>query len=619
MHYRRPHRKSARNYFTPLLVVLILMGGIYFGWKIFNNQTISWNKSVQSEKVFLSIESGSAEAMMSSSIEWQNAPDRIDLFEGEKIRTNDGMISLEFFEGSQLRLDKNSELHFEKLEKSAETFTVGSNLVKGLAWANIKRINNPGSKFYVETPMLKVSSRGGLIAFEAPGKVYVLEGSANIDLILEEEVIKSFDIGVGQEFRINKELAQDLKDGKEAEVLFALSDEFKSSDWYLVNIAKDKGEPIPDAAEDDSAENSEDPSSNEDTVAADNAEKDESESDDTTPPAAPKVVSPDSNATITKSEQMISGTVSKDTAAVIVNDYRLTQYVPGSGKFQYFAKASFKNLKEGVNEYKIIAEDKAGNKSNVTTFVMNYEPEEEEADTTDTEEKTEDSNTSTDSDDSATSNAETLGSLDITKPNSGNDLTTSETSISITGKVPSNTSFIEVNGYRLTQFKKGDSTFLYKASVELGNLKEGQENIFTAKALDEDEKVISSDEIKITLEASEKTTDDNESKPDEKTEESSPEKTEEVEKKDESGPVILTPSTSEVYETTLDTMVLSGSVGNAAVQIFVNDELVTGYAAGDSTWKKQINLKEGGNTFTVRAQSADKLLGIDTIVINYTP
>ncbi len=66
----------------------------------------------------------------------------------------------------------------------------------------------------------------------------------------------------------------------------------------------------------------------------------------------------------------VEGKIGKGIVKVYVNDFALTQYVPDSEAWVYFAKVAYGNLKDGVNEYKVYGVDAAGNKTPVTTFTI---------------------------------------------------------------------------------------------------------------------------------------------------------------------------------------------------------------------------------------------------------
>lgn len=86
----------------------------------------------------------------------------------------------------------------------------------------------------------------------------------------------------------------------------------------------------------------------------------------------------------------------------------------------------------------------------------------------------------------------------IYSPNQGNDLETTEKNLFILGNAPVGSQKIMVNGYTLSKFGSGSTTWSYKASTEIGTLKLG-ENLYEIYAIDENNNKNKIDEIKITL------------------------------------------------------------------------------------------------------------------------
>jgi hypothetical protein len=62
----------------------------------------------------------------------------------------------------------------------------------------------------------------------------------------------------------------------------------------------------------------------------------------------------------------------KGAEKVVVNDYVLSKFEPGSTSWSYSAKESVGNLKPGINEYEVYGVDADGNKSDVVKFTITY-------------------------------------------------------------------------------------------------------------------------------------------------------------------------------------------------------------------------------------------------------
>lgn len=656
---RRPPYRRPYHYLMPFLMIVVIVAIIIFGWRILNQTLIGGSLDASSEKVFLNIEQGSVKAMTVGKSEWQNAYDNIYLYRGEKVKTGvDGRSTLTFFNESILRMDSGTELDLLTLQKRKETDSIEVSLTKGQVWAKVERITNPDSRFTISTDRLSISSRGGTLGITAPGTVQVVEGSAQVGIKSDDGIIKTVNVGIGQQLMVDEESLAALREGMEKDIIFALSDGFKASNWYRWNRKKDGAitayeesdleTDVPATEEPDVTADEGEPvlmeglvtvvspknksATTKSTIALSGyydpdrvsnvyvdgkkasltgtnqwkiyelalsgegehtlpveAETKEGERTslnplvitlDTTAPATPSIKKPGANdetVTIADVEQEISGTVSKDTYAVIVNDYRLGKYVPGSQEFAYFAKTAYGNLKVGKNEYLVYAEDKAGNQSTAAKITLILEQ-----DTVD--KAAEEKPAVTDELPAASS----TGGVSITAPNDGESFTTSETEFEITGDVPEGTAKVVVNDYTLQAFEEGDTSFKYRASSTLGNLVIGEKNTYTAKAYDADDSLLGSASITIDVES------------------------------DSSGaPVIIMPSTEDSYETTLNELVVGGTVGKWIQKIYLNGKMISDYIPGSEKWRKTVSLAPGSNTFTVYGEKDGEKTIEDSITIEY--
>lgn len=708
MYYQMPPRKKAHSYLLPFVVILLLVAAIVGAWWGLNRFLTGESQNTLNEKVFLNIESGSAKAMTVGKSEWQNAPDKIYLYRGEGLKTaNDGRATLTFFDQSIMRLNTNTETSFTSLKKKDESFNINVELSKGDLWTKVSSIVNPDSKFGITTDLITVDTRGGVISVTAPSTVYVIQGSAQIGVKFNDDVVKTYTLGVGQQFSLDPAKVESIKKGEDVEVIFALSDQFRKTSWYHWNAQKDgmidafeesgdeptadsgtgtSGQTVTVTLPDGSAtgsdtssvtvgtatkigtEDSTQPLANMDrvvyvtkptqnfatnkssitvegnfdsakvkavyvngakaVVVSDGKWKMDSvrlglegestiklEAEDMvgkktalesltvvydkTAPATPVVTDPKSATSepieIASVEQLIKGTVSADTQAVIVNDYRLGKYVPGSKAFQYYAKVEYGNLNAGENEFKVIAEDKAGNQSEPAILILKLTQEVIDAagvkapagDTT-----TSVTVPSTTSASPATSvsvpKTSGTGGVSITAPNNGQDLKTTETEFEIAGIVPEGTAKVTVNDYALSLFASGSTTFKYRAFKSIGNLEIGKVNVYTAKAYDDAGKLLGSASISIDVESGAS-----------------------------ADPIITIPTEASTYSTTLDTLVIGGTVGKWVTRVYLNDKELTEYIPGSEKWSKSVKLQSGKNTFTVSGERNGVQTGKDTVEINY--
>lgn len=673
MHYkRRPNHKRTSDYLKPFFVIIIFIAIIVFGWRALNTNLKDGGKSTN-ERVFLNIESGSVKAMTIDKNEWQDAPDNIYLYRGEKLKTGvDSRASLTFFDQSLIRLDINTELELTLLKKKDETNEIEIKLDEGALWNKVERMSNPDSNFSIITDLLTIDSNGGVFEVTAPGSVHVIKGNIQVGIKNDDKIIKTLNLGVGQEVNIGSIMIEKIINDEDTDFVLGLSDVFKKSNWYRWNMEKDgiivayeesdeDGVETRLIASDDDNDDDIDDNDTEDTddteilnadrlvyvvkpakntatnkgsislegffdpekitsvfvqgkkasitsknkwkiyelslsregkntltIEAENKSGEKVTLDsfeieyDKTPPATPVITEPvgaDEPIIIDDIEQIITGIVDKDTDAVIVNDYQLGKYVPGSREFKYFAKMAYDNLEIGENEYLIHAKDKAGNKSEEVKIVLILEEE--------TVENAETKDPASD-DETKTPTATSTGGVKFTSPNNGENLKSSETEFAINGEVPSTTVKVVVNDYQLKGYTAGDLIFKYRASSAMGNLVIGEKNTYTAKAYDEDDELIGSASITIDVESG-----------------------------SEAAPVITIPTTKTSYTTTLDQITIGGTVGKWAQKVYLNGEFINEYIPGSEQWRKTITLEKGENVFKIYSEKDGVKSGEDMITISY--
>lgn len=72
----------------------------------------------------------------------------------------------------------------------------------------------------------------------------------------------------------------------------------------------------------------------------------------------------------TEDSVKVEGTIGKGILKMYINDFALTQYVPDSKVWVYYAKTTYKNLAVGKNEYSVYGVDVDGVKTPVTKFTI---------------------------------------------------------------------------------------------------------------------------------------------------------------------------------------------------------------------------------------------------------
>ena len=116
----------------------------------------------------LSLLSGAAAVQMPGSDRWQQANDGIVLQAGSKVTTAaDSYALLTFFEGSTIKLQPNTEIEIQTLQKvdASRTEIVLKQWV-GKTWSRVVKMGDTGSRYEIETPAAVALVRGTLFETE---------------------------------------------------------------------------------------------------------------------------------------------------------------------------------------------------------------------------------------------------------------------------------------------------------------------------------------------------------------------------------------------------------------------------------------------------------------------
>lgn len=166
----------------------------------------------------------------------------------------------------------------------------------------------------------------------------------------------------------------------------------------------------------------------------------------------------------------ITGEAPTGTVGVEVNDYKLQLFKPGAKTWSYLASTLLGNMKPGENIYSVRAIDEAGNKSEPRRITIVL------------------SGDMVANDESSSSPPPlkqnpplTPGILSVQKPAAGTVFDTSEREIVLEGLTTDATHSISINGYTLSLYEAGKTTWNYIASVELETMKRGK-NVYRVVA-----------------------------------------------------------------------------------------------------------------------------------------
>jgi hypothetical protein len=193
-------------------------------------------------------------------------------------------------------------------------------------------------------------------------------------------------------------------------------------------------------------------------------------------------------------EVVLRGTSSTDTAAILVNDYRLQLFTPSKGTWSYLASTALGNMKPGTNVFDVVAEDANGGKSAPARITIEWG------------EGT--AGVIAGSSSSSSSKAPTLTELPKNDPLTPGMLklagvaadpafVATGTGFLLEGTTSAETASVWVNDYQLQLYKPGKTFWNYIADPAMKNLKEGK-NTFVIVARQADGKIL--DRLEYTVE-----------------------------------------------------------------------------------------------------------------------
>ncbi len=183
----------------------------------------------------------------------------------------------------------------------------------------------------------------------------------------------------------------------------------------------------------------------------------------------------------------ITGEALQGTAGIIVNDYRLQLFKPADKTWSYLASTALGNLLPGPNLFTVYAVDADGNRSEPRSITIVLKEN-----------------------GAGTASGEvvqpplkqnpplTPGVLTVESPLAGASITTAEKEVVIEGRTSAETSGISVNGYSLSLYQPGKTTWNYIASTDLRTMKRGK-NVYRIVARNKDGEILDILEYSITF------------------------------------------------------------------------------------------------------------------------
>ncbi len=188
--------------------------------------------------------------------------------------------------------------------------------------------------------------------------------------------------------------------------------------------------------------------------------------------------------TTSATEIDVSGLAPANAASIWVNDYKLQLFKAGSKTWSYLASRDLGNLVDGKNTLTIYAMDKDGRKGPTTTIYIVYDPA-----ATATVPTAVPTATASSQPPLKQNPPLTPGTLAVTAPAPGTTAEATAVENVIEGTTSAETAFISVNGYTLSLYIAGKTTWNYIASVDLGTMKEGK-NVYRVVSRNKDGEIL---------------------------------------------------------------------------------------------------------------------------------
>lgn len=471
-------RRRRKNY-IPLVFLLVVF--VFFFWVIFQF-VASVFSNIRSETVSaeLQILSGKAEYLLPETTDWNLAFSEQAFLAGDRIRTgNDSKISFDFFGGSTLFMNENSELEFIELEKKASgKKTVRLKLLSGQVWTKVSDDDfskEKNSTFEIETQKTKLYVNGTIFDFatvEQQDSIRLIKGSVVVDLFKDETLVQNISVGVGQKLVVNDQVIEALKNNEER--LEIIDSEFINSEWHLQNLEKFFPQEVVQIRR--KIELSQAQKATLEEV------KNQELSVGDQSLASPEILSPQNGSKVPASQDMIKleGTAPVEAYQIEINGYLLTKFNPGDKKWTYFGAKKFGTLVSGENVYKIVAIARDGRRSVPTEVTIFYEGGSEDL-------ESKELNRPTISESINSFSAPVVYRPSVFLSDQTKVYQTSASIVTIAGNVDPKTNAVKINDFRLKKFVPGNTEFSYIANANYGNMKEG-ENIYTIVAFGPDGK-----------------------------------------------------------------------------------------------------------------------------------
>ncbi len=409
---RRRRSSGASNYLGPFLILItigVILVLIFNLWKIIFGGGDNFD-------AYMHFVEGSAKIRPWNTEGYSTQSSDLVIRPGDQVITSaDARVIVEFFDGTIMRMDGNTELTFQEIDGESDEPELSVVLSEGKLWFNKVYKDTKDTNLTVVLNNVEVQADNSSIFSVDNDFDETVRGIHGDDVVVDVKnpddgkVVDSETIGVGQEIILTNGVLRRYWQYESPDAITKISDVFERSDWYLWNIEEDESptrfrkdddaegqfvevEPVsvsetdPGDEDEEDEENSEDDEEDEDT--ADDSEDEEVEDPEEDDEAevsgnlsAPSISSVggssglnDDGLYVVSSGSLatLQGSV-QGAAKVVVNGYTLQQFTPGSSSWTYYANADYGYMQPGENTYRVHAEDADGNKSEELVVKVLYQ------------------------------------------------------------------------------------------------------------------------------------------------------------------------------------------------------------------------------------------------------
>ncbi|GEM_PF-5521664 len=238
----KPPHKSLCSYLLPFALIVLLLGA---GWFVIQNQLnladftklFAGPNVKKQEKVKVAFSQGTIEIKPWRSQEWTPWAVQTVLDAGDSIRTSkDSVVVLRFFEASEVRIAELSEVKIVRMDMDqVHGNHLDLDLASGKLWRRGKVANTPQADFIISTPhFVALMNEASVVDFgTTPESLRCLAGSAMLTV--------TADTGTGKKAIKHDQLKAGFQAIWSPEVApLPLDDDYLKSEWYLWNIDKEE-------------------------------------------------------------------------------------------------------------------------------------------------------------------------------------------------------------------------------------------------------------------------------------------------------------------------------------------------------------------------------------------